>query len=471
MTYSILLIALPLLMAFLSILIKRPKHHFLYLGLVLNLGILLVLDKGYYLIGGYDKGLGISLVLDQYGYLAVWIVNGLFVLGVLANRHKIEAYATIILTLLAGVNGMVLTGDLFNLFVFIEVTSISVFILTTSSKKLLATFNYIIIATLGSSLYLIGIMILYSQFGTLDIQLMGQMARSSDLNLFIPMIFIFLGLGVEVKLIPLNGWVKGIYARANGLVLTLMGASVASAGLLVMGRILNEVLIGQTGVISLVVTLACLTLVGGEIAAFNGKTIKEVLLYSSIGQAGLICLLMAFGLVFPALVLVINNGLAKLVLFSVGDIIQKDNQAYRNQRGWFSNHQGLGLAFTVASLSLVGLPLFMGFYGKINGLVGLFNEGLGWVVLIALVTIIEGAYMIKLNICLWHPGQEGQEVTQFPVDSSRVSKGTLVTSLAISLVILVLGVFPSWLGQVISVEDLDYETETQYLIDLKGGNE
>lgn len=469
MTYTVLLIVLPLLLAFLSMFVKKGKENLLYVGVLLNVMMLFMLEKDIYLIGGFEKPFGISLVLDHYSYLAVILVNVLFLTSVVANHQHIKKYSTVLLTLLAGVNGMILTGDLFNLFVFLEITTISAFILTTSSKKYLATFNYIIIGAVGSSIYLIGIIMLYANFGTLDLKTMSSMVSDSSLNLMLPLVLIFVGLSVETKLTPFNGWVKGVYKNANGLVGTMMASIVASASLFVMGRILNDLLIGQDTLFTLIMVIAVVTLIGGELSAFKSKSIKEILLYSSIGQAGLITILLASGLIFPAIIMIANNGVAKLILFSIGDELSHENVNYSTLKGSFAHRKLLGITFTIASFSLIGLPLFLGFYAKINSLIGLFERSLLIAMMILLITIIEGAYLIKLNITLWHPGEEGELVTSVEVKKIKVNVALIATTIILSTFILLIGIFPSVLGDKIMEDDLINNDEVEYLIDLKGG--
>lgn len=470
MTYSVLLIVLPLLLAFLSMFVKKGKENVLYFGVLLNVLLLFVIEKEIYLIGGFDKSYGITLFLDQYSYIAVILVNVLFLFSIISNHKQIKSYSTVLLTLLAGVNGMLLTGDLFNLFVFLEITTISAYILTTSSKKYVSTFNYIIIGSIGSGIYLLGVIMLYAGFGTLNLEAIASQVASSEMNLMLPLLLIFVGLSVETKLLPFNGWVKGIYKNANGLVGSLMASIVASATLFVMGRVLNSLVIGTDVIANLVMIVAVVTLIAGELSAFKSKSIKEILLYSSIGQSGLITLLMISGLIFPAVLMIINNGISKLIMFSIGHTLSKDDQDYQDIKGVFAKNQLMGLAFTISSFSLIGLPLFLGFYAKINSLIGLFENDMLLAAVILLITIVEGAYLIRLNIALWHPGEEGELVTETELTTKTESSSQLViATLILSAVIILVGFMPNLLGDKLLDDQLLNDTEIEYLTDLKGG--
>lgn len=469
MKYTVLLIVLPLLLGFLSMILTGQKKNLLYLGVTLNVALLFIIEKGEYFIGGFDAPYGINLVLDHYSYIGVVLINTLFFLSILSNRKLIDKYSTVVLTLLAGVNGMILTGDLFNLFVFMEITTISAFILSTQSKKYIHTFNYLIVGSIGSGIYLLGVIILYATFGSLNLGDIALKASSANINLLIPLMLIFVGLSVETKLLPFNGWVKGIYSNANGLVGSLLASIIASTGLLVMGRILGLLFVDSTYISFVGLIIALATLIAGEFSAFNSKSIKEILLYSSIGQSGLITILLITGLVFPAMLVIINNAVSKLIMFTVADEISSENLDYSQLKGVFTNNILLGLGFTTASFSLIGLPLFLGFYAKINSLIALFEVNFLLPAVILLITIVEGAYLIKLNVALWHPGVEGESV--YTAIESKISKPCILrvlTVVLLSSVILVTGLMPGLLGDKVSDKTLN-NSELEYLIDLKGG--
>lgn len=470
MKYTVLLIVLPLLLGFLSMIFKKGKTNFLYIGIIANVLLLFVIKQGEYTIGGFDAPYGINLILDQFSYIGVILVNTLFFFSIVSNYKTVDKYSTVLLTLLAGVNGMILTGDLFNLFVFLEITSISAYILTTESKKYASTFNYLIVGSIGSGIYLLGVIMLYAGFGSLNLADLAAKISASNINVLLPLLLIFVGLSVEAKLAPFNGWVKGVYKNANGLVGSLMASIIASTILLVMGRILNSLFLESDFINYIIIAVAVITLLSGELSAFKGKTIKEILLFSSIGQSGLVTLLMVTGLVFPAVLIIINNGVSKLLMFTiVGEIADEDTD-YNNLKGIFNKHKLFGIGFTISSFSLMGLPLFLGFYAKINSLIGLFEINYLLPIAILLVTIIEGAYLIKLNLALWHPGEEGESINVSETSIDTVSNVYMsVTVLLISGAIIVAGLQPSLLGDEILKDTLLNDTHTEYLTDMKGG--
>jgi len=465
MKYTVLLIVLPLLFAFVSILFKKGKENFLYLGILGNLALLFVIGHGEYAIGGFLKPYGITLVLDQYSQIGVVLINILFFLSIFTHMDKIKGFSTVLLTLLAGLNGLLLTGDLFNLFVFLEITSISAYILTTQSKKYYDTFHYLIVGSVGSGLYLLGTIMLYATYGSLNLSVIGS-EITSGAAVILPLLLIFVGLSVETKLFPVNGWVKNIYKNANGLVATIMASIVASTSLFVIGRILNELFVGSF-FNTIIIIIAVITMVSGELAAFNGKSIKEILLFSSIGQGGLITLLMITGFIFPAVIIIINNALSKMIMFSIGDFLSPKDSDYSSLKGSFHEHKLLGLAFTTASFSLIGLPLFLGFYAKVNTLIGLFNISMLLPIVVLLITIVEGAYLIRLNISLWHPAEEGHADLPYK-NKNKYDYKIAVTVCLLAAILIIGGLYPEKYGETLTDKPL-LNDQYDYLLDMKGG--
>lgn len=130
----VLLIAIPLLLAFISIVTKKLAMPFLLLVTAFNVVSVFFMDKGMYSIGGFNE-LGINLLLDQLALVGLVLVNSVFFLVILTNCKDSRKLATVLLITLAGINGLLLTNDLFNLFVFLEITGISAYLITTQNKK------------------------------------------------------------------------------------------------------------------------------------------------------------------------------------------------------------------------------------------------------------------------------------------------------------------------------------------------
>jgi multicomponent Na+:H+ antiporter subunit D len=476
MMNPVLLIAVPLLFAFSSLMMKKMQNLLLILGSMINLMLIFFLDQGQYLIGGFKPPYGINLVLDDYSVIACILVNGLFLLITMMSFEKIGKYGTVLLVALAGMNGMLLTGDLFNLFVFLEITSITAYILASASKKVQHAFNYLVLGTVGSGFLLFGIVILYAVFGSLNMaDISVKMAQVKLSQLILPTFLIFTGLAVEAKILPFNGWVRGVYGNTNSLTGALFASVYAGTMLFVFGRVFGQVIVMSGYLKTVIIIIGMVTLLAGETAALSKTRIREILLYSSIGQSGLIVTLFVSGLIFPAVMQLINNVLTKAIMFTIGGRVSDTTGTDEKQelQGIFMKNQVIGVCFTVAALSLIGLPLFFGFFSKINLLLGVFSLSNFWIpVVVLLATVIEGAYFIRLLVKLWTPGEEGvvsseEAASDYGIKFESIQ---LIGLVVITLSLIISGLLPGLVQNNLSPSgELLNEETPSYLFDMKGG--
>ena len=413
---AILLIVVPLLAAFISILFKKAAPYILLVVAFASVVSLNYVPLEVITIGGFSAPYGINLVLDNYSLIGLYIVNSLFFLVVSLNCIKFKKISTILLVALAGLNGLMLTGDLFNLFVFIEVSGIAAYLITTTNKKPLATFNYLVAGTVGSSLYLLGLIILYAMFGTLNMaDMANEIAASgaSASSVAFPFLLMFIGLGVEAKLLPLNSWAKGILASSNKLSGPMIASVYAAAIGFVFGRLLTSVFVFSDTLLLVVTIIVVLSIIAGEAMAFGSSKTREILLFSSIAQAGLVILVFLLGFVGWGVFLIVSKAAGKLILFVVNnhavDELGTDDVA--DLKGLFVNNKVVGVAFTVASLSAMGMPLFLGFVVKMNILGDMFSDGNYLMpAIILIMSVVEGIYFTRLLIKLLYKEDKLPEV-------------------------------------------------------------
>lgn len=458
----VLLIAVPLVAAFFGVLIKKLSKVFLAIAVGLNLAGAIILAMDYtsevvYTVGGFKPPFGISLVLDEYSLIGVLLLNVLFALIVVVSCKYIKKYEVVLGVALAALNGVILTGDLFNLFVFLEIAAIAAYILTTSNKGFKHTFNYLILGTLGSGLFLFGIVILYNMFGSLNIQhIQGyQMSLSYPFAkaLVLPLVLIFAGLSVEAKLLPFSGWVKNILKNANPLVGAMIASAFVAAVMFAFGRLLTSIFVLTDGLMIAFTVIAVATLVLAEFSAFSKKNLREILLFSSIAQSGLVVALFLQGLPNVAVLVLINNVVSKFVLFTLSSKIAADNGSdeVSNLKGIFVKNKLLGFGFTVAAMSLIGLPLFFGFIAKVNALNALFMIDNIWLPIVILLTaVVEGAYVVRILTTLWNTGEEG-EISKG--EDAKEYKLTNKVRLAIILTIAALILLAAGIVPIVHFED------------------
>ncbi|MBN1777993.1 MAG: hypothetical protein JW811_07715 [Clostridiales bacterium] len=452
----VLLIAVPLLFAFLAVFLKKIDKVLLGAAAVLNIAgaaLIAVLYEGTKIIelGGFKPPFGISLVLDDYSLIGIVLLNVIFGLILLLSGKHVQKYAMVLLVALAALNGVILTGDLFNLFVFLEIAAIAAYIFTAMDKGFKHSFNYLVVGTLGSGLFLFGIILLYNVFGSLnmfDIQEKLSQANPADSGaLALPLVMMFTGLSVEAKLMPFGGWVKGVLKKANTLVGALIVSAYALAVLLALGRVISTVFFMSGAVRIAFTAVAAGTLVFAEASAFSRKNLREVLLFSSVAQSGLVALLFLYGLTVPAVLVLAGNVVSKLVLFTVAGKFAHDlgTDDIGDLKGVFIKFPLVGVGFTASAMSLIGLPLFFGFVAKINALVGLFDAGNVWLPIIILVmAVVEGAYFVRILTTLWNTGDEGELSSKDKLKTFKLNGSAVVgaVSVAVAVVIVALGVLP-----------------------------
>ena len=447
MINPILLIVIPLLFAFLATIFKKSSKFLLLMASFLNIMFLLFVQNGSYEIGGWQPPFGINLLVDNYSFFGIILVNVLFLVSILVGFKNIKSYSIVLLIALAGLNGMILTNDLFNFYVFLEITTISAYILSTLHKKFLHTFNYLILSSIGSSLYLLGIIVVYNVIGSLNMVDLANNFINLSLNIqLLVTILIFAGLAVETKLLPFNGWVRGIYSNTNPLTAPLFSAVYASTTLLIFGRFFSNILQISGTLFNIIITISFITFIFAEVSASSSRNMREILTFSSIGQAGLITSLFLMGGGYAAILQLINNAFAKTIMFSTAANIYDNNSsdAIDASAGIFRKYPLVGFGFTVSALSLIGLPLFFGFYAKFNIVNTAFSSNWYFPVLILFGSLIEGVYYIRMLVKLWVPGEEHEEATEKLTTKFSMNKIFVINVLAvvIGFLLIVGGIYP-----------------------------
>ncbi len=463
-----LLIALPFLAAFLIPLVglvsKRLASYIPALVMLISLGISLsllgqVMNAPIVVsIGGWTAPLAINLVVSPLGLgLAILIsLVGFLVcvygVGYIQEEPK-EKYHMLMLTLLTGATGMVLTGDIFNLFVFFEILSLSSYALTGYNRDrggTEAAIKYLIQGSIGSAFILIGIAFLYGMFGTLNMaDIASQVSGADPTLLFVSLSLLIVGFGVEAAIFPLNAWLPDAHSSAPSSVSAVLSGIAIETGAYAVARVVYTVFDSQ-GIMLVLAVLGVITLLLGEMSAFRQRDdIKRLLAYSSVGQMGLIML--AFGIgsdagVFAGLFQLLSHTLAKALLFlATGYLIYRVGSKQISYLAGLGRKMPLtGAMIAVAALSLVGVPPFAGFMSKLSIVRAALAQHsatyAGLVVLILLATVIEVGYFMKLLQIMFFNQAVGDE----PVKELPLSALIPITILA--ALIIAIGVYPQMIS-------------------------
>jgi multicomponent Na+:H+ antiporter subunit D len=410
-------------------------------------------------LGGWPPPIGIEYVLDPLaGYLAAIIgLIGLLVVVYpvrtafdLQPGRGVPLYPLVLL-LLTGLMGVVLSGDLFHLFVFLEVYAIATYALVAlgGDRAIFASFRYLLLGTLGSGLYLLGVGFLYFSTGSLNMAdvatLLPELA--DDPAILGSMGLIVLGLALKMALFPLHVWLPDAHSYSPPGVAALLAAVQVKAGAYALIRILFDVYGpaytgSQLPVSTALVWFGAAGIVVGSVLAIQQPDIKRLLAYSTVAQLGYIGL--GIGLATPlalvgALLHVLNHAVMKSGLFLVaGGILERTGiKEIRRFAGLGKRMPWTMAGFAIAALSMVGIPPTAGFFSKFYLVVATVEVG-SWLLAVVIVgsSALTAVYFLRLfeQIFVRDPEEELVEVASEPNPRIVATVGVLAVSvLAIGL--------------------------------------
>lgn len=373
-----------------------------------------------YDLGGWPPPIGIEYVLDP---LSAFMVTIVALIGLLVCVYPVEVafdlrpgrgvpvYALALL-LLTGLTGVMLSGDLFHLFVMLEIYAIATYGLVSlgGDRGTFAAFRYLLLGTLGSGLYLLGVGFLYFSTGTLN---MADLAAALPAIADSPAVLgglglIVIGLALKMALFPLHIWLPDAHSYSPPGVAALLAAVQVKAGAYSLVRILFDVFgpsyLGAEGlpVSTALVWFGLAGVVVGSVLAIRQTDIKRMLAYSTVAQLGYIGV--GIGLATPlaligALLHVLNHALMKSALFLVaGGIIQRTHLKAIPRFAGLGKRMPLTMfGFAIAALSMVGIPPLAGFWSKFYLVLGAVEVG-HWTVaiVIGVSSLLTLVYFLRL---------------------------------------------------------------------------
>jgi multicomponent Na+:H+ antiporter subunit D len=438
----ILVVIIPLLTAPLCVLVERPR---LVWGLALvsawlsfAAAIALALSVAAsgtltYQLGGWPPPWGIEYRIDTLASFVLMIVTAMAALVMLFAKESVvreipaqrisRFYAAMMLAF-AGLVGIVATGDAFNIFVFLEISSLASYALISMGKDrraLNAAFQYLVMGTIGATFILIGIGFLYMMTGTLNIQ---------DLAMRLPDVadtrtvragfaFLTVGIGLKLALFPLHLWLPNAYTYAPSVVTAFLAATATKVAVYVLLRFLLNVFgidfsLGRMPLEYLLIPLGLVGVLSASLVAIYQVEVKRLLAYSSVAQIGYMVL--GIGLatttgITATILHLFNHALMKGALFiALGAV------AYRLGSTGIGDFAGLGrrmpwtmAAIVAGGLSLIGVPPTVGFVSKWYLVQATLERDLWPVALLILLgSILALIYVWKLVEAAWfrHPPAE-----------------------------------------------------------------
>ncbi|MDP3790121.1 MAG: proton-conducting transporter membrane subunit [Candidatus Omnitrophota bacterium] len=441
-----LFIILPLAGAFInSITGKRLKGSAEAIAIVTSLAVLLLAGLAVYSVNKYGTlaykvgiwkpPLGIAMVMDSFSVFMLLIVSVVAFLIMVYSVSYMERYTakwhfyTLFLLMIAGMNGVIITGDLFNLFVFLEIASVASYALVafgTGKEELEASFKYLVMSAIGSLFVLLGIALLYSYTSTLNmadisVQLMNK-GGMGKLVVLVSVLFI-MGFGLKAALVPFHAWLPDAHPSAPAPISAMLsGVLIKTLGIYAIIRIIYNVLGISTQMAGILLFMGTLGMFTGAFLAMGQWDLKRLLAYSSISQVGYIIFGIALGTplgIMGALFHLFNHSMFKPLLFlNAGSIdYALGTRDIRLMGGLKQKMPVTAVTSLVGSMAIAGVPPFNGFFSKLIIIFAAVQAGyIGYGFLAAFASILTLSYfmMVQKKVFAGDPAPAGCEVKEVP---------------------------------------------------------
>ncbi len=381
-----------------------------------------VLDHGSveYVFGNWAPPLGITYNIDALNILILLIVAGMGFLSLLyglpsimreiAPKDQAAFFATYMICL-AGLMGVAITGDAFNVFVFLEISSISTYILVAMGagndrRALTASFQYLILGTIGATFFVIGVGLLYMATGTLNMaDITAQLQVHGDSRVVrAAFAFIIIGLGLKTAMFPLHTWLPGAYTYSPTMVGVFLASTATKVAFYAMVRFILGVFSPAApfdgALLELVLApMAVAAMIICSVQALYQTDLRKLLAYSSVAQLGYMLLGLSMGTaagVSAGLLHLFNHALMKGALFmGVGIFVLSYGVRHvKDLRGLGKAMPLAAAAFTVAGLSLIGVPLTAGFVSKFYLITAALDRGWWWAVVAILISSVLAIFYV-----------------------------------------------------------------------------
>ena len=420
-------VVVPLLAAPLMVLVRRATFAWLlatavsWAVLAIALALALKVREGgmiSYAMGSWPPPWGIEYRVDALNSFVLVLVGLVAAVVAPYARASVAAelpgdqhylYYTMYSLCLAGLLGMTITGDAFNLFVFMEISSLSTYVLVAlgrNRRALLAAYQYLVLGTIGATFYVIGVGLLYLMTGTLNLADMAQRLR--EVHEIRPVLaalaFITAGVGLKLALFPLHFWLPNAYAYAPSAITAFLAASATKVSVYVLLRYYFlifgvSLVFGRLPMAEVLIALSVVAIVSASLVAVFQRDLKRMFAYSSVAQIGYITLGMGLanepGLT-GAVVHLFNHGLTKGAIFLLLGCVSLRLGATGLARvaGLSKTMPLTSFGIVIGGMSLIGVPGTVGFISKWHLVLGAIAQGYWWLVaLLVASSLIAVAYV------------------------------------------------------------------------------
>jgi multicomponent Na+:H+ antiporter subunit D len=381
-----------------------------------------------YALGGWEPPYGIEFRVDGLNAAIVFLLSLMGFLALIFGGPSVEdeiakdrrsLFYSAFLICFSGLSGVAITGDAFNLFVFLEISSIGTYALVAMGhgadrRALTASFNYLVMGTIGATFFVIGVGFLYMATGTLNMADMAVAIAASGENRVIQIAFAFIlvGMGLKAAMFPLHLWLPSAYAFAPSFVTTFIAATATKVAFYVIIRFSYDVFSIESGFVDNAMTyvitpLAIAGMLVASAQAFFQVDARRLLAYSSVAQVGYMLLGLGIGTgagVTAGVLHLINHAFIKGALFmALGAFtISYGVRRIDDLKGLGQAMPLTGAAFTIGALSLIGVPFTVGFISKFYLVQAALEKGWWWAVAAVLTSsVIAVFYCYRMLLALW----------------------------------------------------------------------
>ena len=428
-------VVLPLLGAVLCCFFKRGFWAWLvalvisFAMPVIAIGMLLqVYDGGTisYALGGWRPPFGIEYRVDVFNAFVLVLVSVIGAVIMPYAKRSVEQeipedkqawFYAIYLLCLCGLLGIAITGDAFNAFVFMEISSLATYALIAMGRDrraLLAAYQYLIMGTIGATFYVIGVGLMYSMTGTLNLaDMANRLAGIEDSRAVLAALaFLTVGISLKLALFPLHVWLPNAYAYAPSMATVFLSATATKVAVYLLMRYFFSVfgvsvIYADLPVSWIFLVLSLAAMFGASIVAVFQANIKRMLAYSSVAQIGYITLGIAIanqtGLA-GGIVHLFNHAVMKAALFmAMGSIFFRIGSVRIEDLAGIAKRMPVTAGvFVVGGLSLIGVPGTVGFISKWYLGLGAIENGWWWLLmLIVLSSAIAVLYVGRVVEVMW----------------------------------------------------------------------
>ncbi|AHC38957.1 proton-conducting transporter transmembrane domain-containing protein [Ehrlichia muris] len=343
-----------------------------------------------YSVGGWVVPYGIELKVNIFNSTMLLLVGFVAMMSILygiypnskeINVSTIPSFYSIFLLCFSGFLGILVSNDVFNIYVFLEISSISSYILVAMGKDktaLVAAFDYLVIGTIGATFYLIGVGFLYAITGTLNVGDLFLIIQGKSLAtnkaIQVGLLFIAVGLFIKAALFPFHKWLIQAYSYAPTFISVFFSGVSTKVMIYLVMKVIYDIFKAQLVLLTLpfnivFMVFAVLSVVFASVFAMLSNNMKRIFAYSSVAHLG--CIIFAVGLntyygLIAAVTYIINHSLVKSALFMVMGSISYNcgSLDLKDCVNVWKNMPKIALPFVILCISLIGMPITSGFISK-----------------------------------------------------------------------------------------------------------